>query len=297
MAENRIYIIPSGRGLIFLAMIVVMILTAATYNNNLIFILAFVLFSIFVVSMIQTHYNLKGVRLEFVGAEEGFSGEPVGLLFHLVQQRARHKKALRIRARRKKVITLRGGYEDLQAHETTRTTRVEIQAGRRGRHQVPEMVLETLYPLGLFRAWKVFRPKAEMIIYPKPAGKGEITPSSFDLGEDELGLRNTPDGDFGELKNHLPGESYRQIAWKHYARTGNLYTKVHWGAENKHYVLEWNPAKQDLETYLSQLSAWVLRARDENASFELETPQMKIEPGAGPEHARTCWRALAEVRG
>src|SRR5437870_1558803 len=95
--ENRIYIMPSGRGFFFLAAVVVMILTAATYNNNLIFILAFFLFALFIVSMLQTHYNLKGARLEFAGAEEAFEGDRQSLLFHLTQKRARHKRGLEIR--------------------------------------------------------------------------------------------------------------------------------------------------------------------------------------------------------
>ena len=295
--ENRIYILPSGRGFMFLGLIVVLILTAATYNNNLIFILAFFLFSIFFVSMLQTHYNLKGVRLTYVGCEDAFQGDSMSLLFHLEQKRARHKKAIRIRANSRKFTTLKGGYEEMRPHETTRATRVEILAWKRGKHRVPEMVVETLYPLGIFRAWTVFRPEGEMMVYPRAEASLTLEPGVFDLGESELGMRSTPDGDFGELKNYLPGESYHQIAWKHYARTGELYTKVHWGSEHKHYVIPWNPPLNgEFEKYLMTLSGWVKMATEENASFELETPMTKIEPGTGVEHARLCWRALAVVR-
>jgi uncharacterized protein (DUF58 family) len=295
--ENRIYIMPSGRGFLFLAMIVVLILTAATYNNNLIFILAFFLFSIFIVSMLQTHYNLKGVRLIYVGCEDAFQDDSMSLLFHLEQKRARHKKAIRVRSNHRRFSTLKGAYEELRPHETTRAARVEILAAKRGRHPVPEMIVETFYPLGIFRAWKVFRPEGEMTVYPRPEAGQPLEATVFDLGESELGVRSTPDGDFGELKNYLPGESYHQIAWKHYARTGSLYTKVHWGSEHKHYVIPWSPpaAKSQFEKYLMHLSGCVKQASEENASFELETPDTKIEPGTGAEHARQCWRALAVI--
>ena len=247
--------------------------------------------------MLQTHYNLKGVRLTFIGCEDAFQGDSMSLLFHLEQKRARHKKANRIRSNSRKFTTLKGGYEEMRPHESTRATRVEILAWKRGKHKVPEIIVETLYPLGIFRAWKVFRPEGEMIIYPRAEGASLLEPSVFDLGESELGMRSTPDGDFGELKNYLPGESYHQIAWKHYARTGELYTKVHWGSEHKHYVIPWNPpGRAEFENYLMKLSAWVKTATEENASFELETPMTKIEPGTGTEHARQCWRALAVVK-
>jgi uncharacterized protein (DUF58 family) len=293
---NRIYIMPSGRGLFFLTAVVIMILTAATYNNNLIFILAFFLFALYVVSMLQTHYNLKGARLQFVGAEEAFENDGLTLLFHLEQRRARHKRGLEIRTRSKQFKTLSSRREELLPEDQIKPARIDVRAWKRGVHRVPEVILETYWPLGLFRAWKVFRPEGEMTVYPRPAGSRALAPAQFDQGQEETGLRTTPDGDFGELKAYQTGESYHQIAWKHYARTGQLYSKVHWGAEHKHYALPWSPPPgQDVETYLRQMSQWVMNAIQEDASFELETPDFKLEPGRGPEQAKAGWRALALV--
>ncbi len=294
--QNQIYIVPSGKGFLFLGLVVVMILTAATYNNNLIFILSFFLFSAFFVSMLQTHYNLKGVRLRFVGSEEAFEGDSLALLFHIEQSRPRWKKGLEIRTRSKRFKTLSKNYEEVLPSEGFKATRVEILAWKRGEFDIPEMVLETYIPLGLFRAWKIFRPQGKVLIYPKPVPGHALSPVSFDQGEEEMGLRNSPDGDFGELKTYLPGESYHQIAWKHYARTNELYTKVHWGAEHRHYVIPWIGRASELEKNLSQMSAWIKSASDENASFEMETSTSKIEPGRGLEHAKLCWRTLALVK-
>ena len=110
-------------------------------------------------------------------------------------------------------------------------------------------------------------------------------------------MRNTPDGDFGELKDYLPGESYHQIAWKHYARTRELYTKLHWGSEHRHYAIPWSASRDGIEAHLQKMSGWVRQAFEENASFELQTPQGAIAPGRGMEHARRCWRHLAEFDG
>lgn len=295
--ENRIYIMPSGRGTFFLLTVVVMILSGATYGNNLIFMLAFFLFALFVVSMLQTHYNLKGARLEFAGSEEGFEGDAISMMFHLSQSRARHKRGLEIRLRSRHFKTLSHRREEILPDEQIRPARIEVLGYKRGVHPLPEVILETYYPLGLFRAWKIFRPEGEITVYPKPLGEGRLNPVTSEQGEEETGLRTTPDGDFGELKNYQTGESYHQIAWKHYARTGQLFTKVHWGAEHRHYELPWNPPpRQDLEPYLSQMSRWVLNAVEEDASFAMETPDSKVEPGRGIEQAKACWRALAAVR-
>lgn len=297
LRENRIYILPTSRGFLFLAAVVVLILTAATYNNNLIFILAFFLFAVFVVSMLQTHYNLKGVRLQYVGSEEVFQDDHMGLMFYLTQKRARIKKAIKIRLRSKTFKTLISPLEDLDPKDQLKPARIDVLAWRRGVHALPEVILETEYPLGLFRAWKVFRPEAKLLIYPRPVATHVLAPRARESGEDDQGMRGSPDGDFGELKEYATGESYHQIAWKHYARTGDLYTKVHWGAEDRHYVIPWNPPAKDFENYLMLMSGWVKRAVDENASFEMATPHGTVEPGRGFDHGRACWRALALVQG
>lgn len=296
---NRIYIMPSGRGFLFLAAIIVLVLTGATYNNNLIFLLAFFMFSVFVVSMLQTHYNIKGVRLGFGSAEEGFEGDALTLHMELAQKRARHKKNLEIRTASKKFVTLGRKREQIHPTESAKLVRIEVRAWKRGVYRIPEIILETYYPLGLFRAWKVFRFDGDLVVYPKPETKHTLQPRSYESGHEDLGLRTSPEGDFGELKTYVMGESYHQIAWKHYARTGDLYSKVHWGEEHKHYVIPWlaaMPSGADVEPALRQMSGWIKAALDENATFEMESPGHKIEPSRGVDHARRCWRLLAEVK-
>lgn len=301
--DNRIYIMPSGRGFTFLLGIVVMILTAATYNNNLIFILAFFLFSLFVVTMLQTHNNLQGVSLQFRGAEDAFEGDPLHALFEFSQRRARRRPGLQLRARGRKFKTLELKREDMTENEHHKVVAVSLRAPPRGVHALPEMSLETYWPIGLFRAWIVYRLDGEVVVYPRPEGEAPLTPQTHELGVEETGVRTTPDGDFGELKAYATGESYHQIAWKHYARTGQLLTKVHWGAEHRHYELPWDfkpatdkTAGAQLERYLRQMSRWIQIALEEDASFALETPTETCEPGRGPAQAKACWRALARVR-
>jgi uncharacterized protein (DUF58 family) len=292
--ENRIYIMPSGRGVIFLGAVFVMILTGATYNNNLIFILAALLFAVFCVSMVQTHYNIKGVRLEFLNADENFEGRNLSLLFQIVQKRARHKQALQIRLLSKHFKTISKSSENLLPAERAKSARIEVEAWRRGVHSLPDVVLETYYPYGLFRAWKVFRGRGRLVVYPRPESSVRLEAAPLAAGEAEVGARHSPEGDFGELKPYRMGESYRQISWKHYARSNELFSKIHWGEEHKHYRIPWDE-RVDRETQLRRMSRWIEVALNENATFEMETGDLKIETGFGLDQARTCWRALAEI--
>lgn len=290
IAENRIYILPSGRGVTFLATVVVMVLTGATYDNNLVFLLAFLLFAVFVVAMLQTHNNLKGVRIEFIGAEEAFAEENQKLLFSLQKKRTRSKSGLRVRTRSRQFRTVMSSLQNMKADALTKSVFIEVRSSQRGMFPLPEIYLETFFPLGLFRAWKIFRPQGELTVYPKPEGSQDLEAIESDGGELETGLRAAPTGDFGELKGYQTGESYHQIAWKAYARSGQLYSKVHWGAEHRHYRIPWVRS-------LGQMSRWIVKAAEEDASFEMEMPTFKIPPGRGPEQARLCLRALAAYVG
>lgn len=295
--ENRIYIIPSGQGFLFLFAIVVQILVAATYNNNLIFALGFFMFAVFVVSMLQTHYNIKGVRLQMLSAGEGFAGDPIPLHFQLVQKRARFKRNLEIRTKSKTMTTVRRLRENLAPSERQKTCQIDVVCAQRGVYNLPDIILETYFPLGLFRAWKVFRFPVKVTVYPRPRGLGLLEPSPYQAGTDTQGHRSSPDGDFGELKKYLMGESYHQIAWKHYARTGELFTKVHWGDDHRHYKIPWvRPGVRDVEGELEMISGYIQSAMDENATFEMATDTRMFEPGQGLEHAKACWRELASYR-
>jgi len=287
---------PTRAGAAFLTVLVVMILTASTYNNNLIYILAFFLFGVFVVSMLQTHYNIKGVRLKVLSASDAFQGEPSQILFQLEQSRARIKKALVILSRDKKWPTLNPQRQTLTPRDMRQTVRGQILAGTRGQHRLPSFLVETRYPLGLFRAWKVFRTNVELTVYPRPVGVRTLEIARSQEGEHELGLRSSPEGDFGELKTYRAGESYHQIAWKQFAKRGDLYTRVHWGEDHKHYHIPWDPAGQEFEAYLSQMSAWVQLAMSEGATFHMDLPLVQIGSGSGFEHGQKCWRALAQMK-
>ena len=293
--EDRLYIMPTARGALFLGVVVVMILTAATYNNNLVFILAFFLFALFVVSMLQTHDNLRGVRVEFSGATGTFAGEVTALNFHLSHRRRRGASDLRVRVRNKALRVVDSPRADLIPGEVGTAALARVSAPRRGVFGLGDVILQTEYPHGMFRAWTVARPAGEIIVYPPPRGSELLAPGIYRAGEAETaGQSHSPDGDFGELTAYRAGESYHRIAWKHFARTGALYQKVHWGAARPHFVIPWRAAS---EIELEQVSRWIDLARAGGASFELTTPDVMLGPGMGDDLAHACWRELARARG
>ena len=75
LEPRRIYILPTGVGLIFALMTFAMLLGSMNYNNNLSFVLTFMLIGIGFVSMHQCQRNLVGLELSFAGTEPVFAGQ------------------------------------------------------------------------------------------------------------------------------------------------------------------------------------------------------------------------------
>ena len=69
LRPGRVYILPTGVGLIFGLMAFAMLLGSMNYNNNLSFVLTFMLIGIGFVSMHQCQRNLVGLELSFAGAD------------------------------------------------------------------------------------------------------------------------------------------------------------------------------------------------------------------------------------
>ncbi|MDD3450149.1 MAG: DUF58 domain-containing protein, partial [Gammaproteobacteria bacterium] len=74
LERHRIYILPTRQGLLFGALLVVMLLGAINYSNNLAFVLTFVLGGQAVVSILYTYRNLAGLRLRAGHHGEVFAG-------------------------------------------------------------------------------------------------------------------------------------------------------------------------------------------------------------------------------
>ncbi|MBT8101106.1 MAG: hypothetical protein KJO82_15230, partial [Gammaproteobacteria bacterium] len=76
LRPGRVYILPTGVGIVFAIMTFAMLLGSMNYNNNLSFVLTFILGGLGLVSMHQCQRNIVGLKLRFAGVEPVFAGQP-----------------------------------------------------------------------------------------------------------------------------------------------------------------------------------------------------------------------------
>ena len=78
LTQRRVFILPTRRGLGLVLTIVLLLLMAFIYNNNLVYFLAFLLASIFFITILHTFKALAGLVVQAGYAQPVFAGESAG---------------------------------------------------------------------------------------------------------------------------------------------------------------------------------------------------------------------------
>ena len=72
--NRRLYILPTRFGYIYAVMQFVLLLAAINYTNSMTYVLTFLLTSLGIISLWQTHKNLLGLTVELKSPRSGLSG-------------------------------------------------------------------------------------------------------------------------------------------------------------------------------------------------------------------------------
>lgn len=277
----------------FLLGLLVMVLTAATYGNNLVYLLTFILFSIFLISMVQTHLNLKHLSLQFVSGGDVVEGEDVPLVISVVNGKNRAVQDLKVSCAKNSVNSAQIRFVEEHSQSQANMRFKPLTCGVK---RVPRVKLSTRFPLGLFYAWMYWEFREGLYVYPKPLGKSHPPDQhSVEDGERE-GQKGGVGTDFREHKLFQKGDSFRHVDWKAFARLRPLMTKKFEGDPKEILSLDWEMTSgADVKNRLEQLSLWIRDARANNKAFSLKLPDYQLPLGVGSQHAKLALRALCEM--
>jgi uncharacterized protein (DUF58 family) len=289
LTRRHIYLLPTRHGLAFAGTLLVMLLGALNYNNNMGFALTFLLGGMGLVSIFHAYRNLAGLVLDADKVEPVFAGEPACFCLWADNrgQAARHALSL---------ARYQGGEEKQCNFEADQRQRVclEVPSQRRGRLPLGRLVLASRFPLGLFRAWSYLDLAAEALVYPHPSGDLPL-PAGLPKSGGQ-GLRQSLRGDdFIGYRDYQLSDSPRHVDWKIVARDRGWYIKQFGGEGSASLWLTWEDVAHlhNQEAALSQLCRWVLQAESEDLAYGLRIPGAEIPPANGPQHRRHCLESLA----
>jgi uncharacterized protein (DUF58 family) len=286
LSQRNVFIFPSATGFAFGGLIVLLILGAINYQASLVYGVAFLLGSLFLVTILHTFRNLSGLQLELVGARPGFVGEDLEISIRVIRPGGRPREGIQL------------GWPDgilqgaeLFDHETD-TVRLYVKADKRGYFDPGRMLVETYFPLGLLRAWTWVDLNVKVLVYPRPVF-GEFPPSI--TGQRDEGQLIDPVGsdDFHDIRAYRPGDPVRHILWRSYARSDELMVKQYASYVDPRLWLTLEAVQGDLEEKVSRLTGLALQAARQEREFGLELDTIRIAPARGDAHLEQILKELA----
>jgi uncharacterized protein (DUF58 family) len=294
LTQRNIYILPTRAGLAYAVTLVVMLLAAVNYQLNLGYALTFLLAGAGIVSMHMTHNTLRGLTLQLRPPRPAFAGEAAALELVLHNAgRARHGLGLRLQG----TPAAQAVWCDVPAQGQQPAT-LGLVLPHRGWHGVPTVVVETVFPFGLFRAWSLWRPAARVLAWPKPETPPPPLPALSSVGGQEPAQRRGEGGELDGVRPWRRGDTMRQVVWKKVARSGELVSRETSQAAARELWLDWGDAQlrqlPGTEARLSRLTAWVLAADRAGLASGLQLPGRELPPGQGDAHRRAALDLLGQ---
>jgi uncharacterized protein (DUF58 family) len=287
LRPGRVYILPTGVGLVFGLMVFAMLLGSMNYNNNLSFVLTFILGGLGFVAMHQCQRNLVGLELHFAGVEPVFAGQAAQFRVAITNHSRNARYGLRLYTDE--------SYSEIQDLEPgeSKVFVLSVMTDKRGRIPLERFGIRTLFPFELFRSWAWLHMDLSGLVYPHPADAAPPPPPTQTAhGHRQHDARG--EEDFAGLRKFHEGDSPRHVAWKAYARSGQLLSKQFAGADTSSQWFDFSQIQSDdVEQRLSILTSWIISADRTAEDYGLRLPGIEFPPAHGEAHRRRCLEALA----
>lgn len=284
---RQLYILPSKAGFGFLVVVGALWLLATNFENNLIFILCFLLVALFVVSIHFTHGTLARLQVKPVRAQSVFKGDAAAVELCFSQDKARRREQILLR--------FADGEPLMVTVDKAGDTFVTVLAptARRGYLDPGLLTIESHSPVGLMRVWTYLRFRFDAAVFPAPVA--DRARSVYRRGSGESHFSGTTGSeDYVGLKAYQAGESLRHVAWKQYAREQGLWSKQYGDPVDSRVWVDWDDyAGLDTEQRLARMTWQVCECAAGGKVYGLRLPGLELAPGQGSAHRQAALRHLA----
>jgi len=287
LGPGRVYILPTGIGLVFAFMTFAMLMGSMNYNNNLSFVLTFILAGLGFVSMHQCQRNLVGLELSFAGVEPVFAGQSALFRIAITNHSRKARNGIML-------------YKDGDVSEThdllpgeSKVFVLAVPTAQRGYQRLERFGIRTFFPFELFRSWAWLHMNLSGLVYPQAAVTAPPPPPTQSAhGHRQHDARG--EEDFAGLREFHEGDSPRHVAWKAFARSEQLLSKQFAGADTSSQWFDFDEVRaEDVELRLSILTRWIIDTDRTLADYGLRLPGQTFPPAHGELHRRNCLEALA----
>ena len=297
---RNIYVLPTRSGIMLGATLVLLLVTSINFQLNLGYALTFLIAGAALASVFAASRTLYGLRLSIQRIAPVFATEQ--LLFSVdienPEERTRYAIGVAICHHRWKHDKNKWVWSDVLPLDRANVT-LAIPTAKRGWCALPELIVETQFPMGVFRTWSVWQPAAKALVYPaqeeNPPLLSTMSQQSGDVLQQGRATATQLRGEeYDAIRPYRAGDPMKQIYWKKILPSGELLSREKTSTQSADLWLSLeSTGLSQLEAQLSRLTSWVLQAHKTELSYGLKLGAQKIPPAAGEAHQLACLQALA----
>jgi uncharacterized protein (DUF58 family) len=279
--NRRIFIFLSKAGFAFCFLLILLLLMAVNYQNNMVFALLFFL------TLLHSYKNLSGLKIESIRSNNTFVGDSVQveLRFSSPNQSRHYSVLAQWDGSRVDAINV--------SQKEERRVQLHLRAIARGKFMPPRLLIESFYPFGLYRTWTWLLLDVDALVYPAPL-KCPLPPQDYSQGQQEGELIATAgNDDFYGFKRYALGDSLKKVHWPGYAKGQGMYTKEFGTETSRQLTLNLNSFSGDVEARLSSLCYWVIQLKNQPIQFSVTIDNATYGPDNGTAFANALLSSLA----
>lgn len=277
-------------------------LAAWNTGTNLLYIVSAGVLSFLVVSFLFSGDSLHRLVVSRETPRAVHRGEPFAVTLR-VENRSRLFPAASLRFDGICVAEDASAYLEKVPAKRTALIRVSDRIPRRGVYPFPPLSVSSAFPLGLVRRRMVFPAEAEIVVYPRVLS---LRPGALEEthGTGDMPRVNQEDGDeFFSLRDYIPGDDVRKIAWRVSARLRHLVVReLEPDMARNVFVAFDTRGRQEAEDFEEQFEDAVDLAASLAVSFlnrhysvAVVTPEASTPLGEGAAHRYAILDLLARV--
>lgn len=285
-ARRHIRTVPTRLGVGLLVMVALLWLVGLNYQANLAYIAAFWLLGFIIVAVLQNRAQLLGLRLEVKMPSEIFAGTPAEITLDAAGNT------------RRRLLWLAqddgDGWQPWHVPGGSASAGLPLQAQMRGYLRLPLLRVATAAPFGICTTECRWQWRSDKVVFPAP--EAHDPPAGFhadECGGVQAASARSSD-DLSHLQAHQSGASLQHIAWKTYAKTGEMLDKKFEAAEaggGSHIISYRDYPSTGREQLAALLCHRVLEAERRGIRYELELPGRTVAPQKS--QREICLTALA----
>jgi transglutaminase-like putative cysteine protease/uncharacterized protein (DUF58 family) len=281
---------PTRLGVAFLGLILVTLIGCANYALSLGYAVTFLLGGVWVVTAAHATRAGRALDAALAAPAEAVAGRDAAFAVRLTSRGPGLTALVRVASGR--------GWLEVAARVPaggTASAALLVPAPVRGVLTLARPQVAALDPLGLWEVWRSLPAPDALTVFPVPEVAAPPAPLRPVPGAEGDAGRTRGGEDFSGLRPYLPGDSPRQVSWRHAARTGALLVRETDAPAGTGLLLDWadTAALPDTEARLARLAAWVGAARRAGTPFGLSLPGVSLPMRGGEAQARAALGVLA----